>query len=56
MVSSRDHYTELKINAYSVLEALHVRCQNRVLNMRSSLDSSEHVSVVRHLNVKQENI
>lgn len=39
----------MKINAYSVMEALHVRCQNRVLNVRRSLDSSENLSVVCHL-------
>lgn len=46
---SRDHRAELKMNAYSILEALHVRCQNRILNMRCSLDSSQHISVVCHL-------
>lgn len=46
---SRDQFVELEMSAYGILEALDVRCQNRILSMRHSLDSSEYVSVVCHL-------
>lgn len=42
------------MSTYSVLEALQVRCQNRVLDMRCSLDSSEYITVVCHLNERGE--
>lgn len=48
-VAYNNNHTEVNINTYSILEALHVRCQNRILNMRRSLDSPEHISVVCHL-------
>lgn len=37
------------MKTHSVLEALHVRCQDRVLNMRCSVEASKHVRVVCHL-------
>lgn len=40
------------LNSYSILKTLHVRSQNRVTDMRGSLDSSEDFSVVCHLNIK----
>lgn len=46
---SGDQCVELEMSAYGILEALDVRCQNRILNIRHSLDSSEYVAVVCHL-------
>lgn len=47
--SVRGHQTKVEERTDSVVKALNVRCQNRILNMRLFLDSSEDVCMVRHL-------
>lgn len=40
---------EQEVASYSIVEALDVWCQNRILHMRDSIDSSEYIGVVCHL-------
>lgn len=47
--SDRGHQTKVEERTDSVVEALNVRCQNRISNLRLFLDSSEYISVVCHL-------
>lgn len=45
----RHHQTKVERRTYRIMEALDVRCQNRISNMGHFLDSSKYICMVRHL-------
>lgn len=47
--SVKDHLTKAERRTYSSVEALDVRCQDRIAYMRLFLDSSKYICMVRHL-------
>lgn len=47
--SDRGHQTKVEERTDSVVEALNVRCQNRISNLRLFLDSLEYICMVCHL-------